>query len=214
MEKHYSENYQDLFVLNILNNKANGVFVDIGSNHPVYHNNTFLLEEYGWNGISIELDSSYNSEYSKRKCTFINSNALEIDYLKLFKNLNINKSIDYLSLDIDESSTQILNLLPFNEFIFKIITIEHDGYRHGEKYREKQRKYLSEQGYKLLFGNVFAENFNGILTEELLLKNGKLPYEDWWVYPSCFDNDILSLSIQNIFPSQIIDTLTNRKKYV
>lgn len=209
MKKHYSENYQDLFVLSILKNKQNGFFVDIGSNHPIDHNNTFLLEEYGWNGISIELDSIYNSEYTKRKCTFINSNALEINYLELFKNLNVNNYIDYLSVDIDESSTEILNLLPFESYIFKVITIEHDGYRHEEKYREKQRKYLGERGYTLLFGNVFAENFNGILTQELSLKDGKLPYEDWWIHPSIFDTTILSLTQENIFPSEIINKLTN-----
>jgi hypothetical protein len=50
-----SEAGQDLFVLAMLNNKQAGTFLEIGGNHPVYYNNTWLLEtEYAWTGVSID----------------------------------------------------------------------------------------------------------------------------------------------------------------
>jgi hypothetical protein len=210
MEKTYSENYQDLFVLYLLNKKTKGIYVDIGSNDGIHHNNTFLLEKYDWNGICIELSSDFNETYKDRKCLYLNKNALDVDYLKLFVDQKFSNIIDYLSLDIDEKSTEVLKILPFDQFKFKIITIEHDGYSHGDKYRKNQRQILKNNGYELLFGNVFAENFNGIVTDEIISKNGKLPYEDWWVNPLYFDKSVLELKQENILPSEIIIKLMNK----
>lgn len=54
-EKFYSQFGQDLFVLkNIPKDDRQKVFADIGGNHPVRGNNTYLLELNGWRGIAIE----------------------------------------------------------------------------------------------------------------------------------------------------------------
>ena len=37
-----SQAYQDLFVLKMLNYKRDGSFLEIGSNHPIIHNNTIV----------------------------------------------------------------------------------------------------------------------------------------------------------------------------
>jgi FkbM family methyltransferase len=51
----YSEYGQDAFVLrHIYKSKANGIFVDIGANHPTLNSNTYLLELNGWTGLAIE----------------------------------------------------------------------------------------------------------------------------------------------------------------
>lgn len=36
---------QDKFVLNILKNKKKGFFLEIGSNHPIKINNSYILEK-------------------------------------------------------------------------------------------------------------------------------------------------------------------------
>ena len=47
---------QDKYVLTMLKNKTNGVFLEIGSNHPIKINNSYLLEsKYDWKGISCVL---------------------------------------------------------------------------------------------------------------------------------------------------------------
>jgi len=44
----YSQAAQDLFVLKVLDNKKGGVFLEIGSSHPIIANNTYSLEtQYG-----------------------------------------------------------------------------------------------------------------------------------------------------------------------
>lgn len=50
----HSQFGQDLFVIKTLGEIQNGVFVDIGGNHPINGSNTYLLEQKGWNGIAIE----------------------------------------------------------------------------------------------------------------------------------------------------------------
>ena len=46
----------DLLVSYIFKSKKKGVYVDVGCNHPVYSNNTYLLYKKGWRGINIDLD--------------------------------------------------------------------------------------------------------------------------------------------------------------
>jgi FkbM family methyltransferase len=51
----YSEYGQDAFVLRrVYKSKANGIFVDVGANHPTLNSNTYLLELNGWSGLAME----------------------------------------------------------------------------------------------------------------------------------------------------------------
>lgn len=51
----YSQFYQDNIVYkNFFEGKKDGVFCDIGGNHPVNINNTLYFEELGWKGIAFE----------------------------------------------------------------------------------------------------------------------------------------------------------------
>ena len=52
----YSFNGIDLLVDYIFKSKKNGFYLDIGAQHPVSNNNTYLLFKKGWNGINIDLD--------------------------------------------------------------------------------------------------------------------------------------------------------------
>ena len=52
----YSFNGVDLIVDYIFKNKKKGFYLDIGAQHPVSNNNTYLLFKKGWNGINIDLD--------------------------------------------------------------------------------------------------------------------------------------------------------------
>ena len=53
--KHYSQENQDYIVYNhFFKDIINGVFCDIGGNHPLTMNNTRYFEELGWNGYVFE----------------------------------------------------------------------------------------------------------------------------------------------------------------
>lgn len=188
---------QDLFVIETMKHKRNGFYVDIGSAHCYDNNNSFLLEKnYNWKGICVEFESRYNSSYSMRNCKYYNSDALSLDYSMLFTNNELPNIIDYISLDIDDLTTELLSKIPFNNYKFKIITIEHDLYLNGEKDRNEQRKILISKGYHLLFGDVYVEMANF---------DKEKPFEDWWINPEFFEKEFIEKSTQSLlYPSEAI----------
>lgn len=198
MVQFYSDAKQDEFAANILNFKKNGYCVDIGSCHSIKSNNTYAFQELEWTSISVEIQSMYNETYSSRKNgVHLNENALEVDYKKEFEECEFPKSIDYLSLDVDALSLDVLKLLPLDEYRFKVITIEHDGYLYGDEYRELQRDILNSHGYLLLCSNVYVEQHG--------YEGRELPFEDWWIDPSEFDSNLIEkIKCDSTFPSVII----------
>ena len=52
----YSLNAVDLIINYIFKKKHNGFYLDVGCQHPISNNNTFLLFKRGWSGINIDLD--------------------------------------------------------------------------------------------------------------------------------------------------------------
>ena len=198
MTQFYSDAKQDQFAANILKFKKDGYCVDIGSCHSIISNNTYYFQEFDWTSISVEIEISYNQSYSTRKSgVHLNQNALEVNYKEVFGEYEFPQSIDYLSLDVDTLSLTILNILPLDEYRFKVITIEHDGYLYGDQYRTPQRELLTSKGYFLLCSNVYVEQpgYDG----------KEFPFEDWWIDPSEFDQNLVEkIKCENNLPSQII----------
>jgi len=52
----YAFNGVDLIIEYIFKKEKKGIYLDIGSQHPISNNNTYLLYKKGWNGINIDLD--------------------------------------------------------------------------------------------------------------------------------------------------------------
>lgn len=198
MNNFNSDAKQDQFVANILEFKKNGYCVDIGSCHSVISNNTYYFQNLDWTCISVEIESGYNSSYSTRKSgVHLNENALNVNYKEVFEENEFPKSIDYLSLDIDTLSLDVLKILPFDEYRFKVITIEHDGYLYGDEYRKAQREILTENGYLLLCSNVYVEQPG--------YEGKEYPFEDWWIDPTEFNPDLIEkIKCDSTLPSVII----------
>jgi len=187
IEKNYSQVFQDMFVLSMLDGKKDGTFLEIGGSKPFENNNTALLEqEFGWGGVSIEWNESFVQEYKQNRPTtkILCSNALEIDYeLLLLENYKGN-IIDYLQLDIEplKNTYECLLKIPFDKYQFRVITYEHDHYADiTQTYREKSRKYLLDNGYKLIANDISLD--------------GKSAFEDWWVHPDLVDQNIIEKMI-------------------
>jgi hypothetical protein len=90
----YSLSKQDEFVLSLI---PKGYYLEIGASHPINWNNTYLLEQNGWDGLSIDIDRSCLRPWQDvRKNTLIIADAMEIPYTK-------DKRIDYLSIYIEPS---------------------------------------------------------------------------------------------------------------
>ena len=198
MTQFYSDAKQDQFAANILKFKRDGYCVDIGSSNSVISNNTYYFQGLNWTSISVEIEQGYNESYSTRtNGVHLNKNALEVNYKETFEEYEFPKSIDYLSLDVDTVSLDVLRILPLDEYRFKVITIEHDGYLYGDKYREQQRNLLNSYGYLLLCSNVYVEQSG--------YEGKECPFEDWWIDPSEFDSDLIEkIKCDSTLPSVII----------
>mgnify|MGYP006091593163 FL=1 len=70
----YSLNAVDLIVDYIFKNKNNGFYLDVGSQHPISNNNTYLLFKRGWSGINIDLDKKNIDLFNTARPNNINLN--------------------------------------------------------------------------------------------------------------------------------------------
>ncbi len=182
IKENYSQSMQDLFVLTMLNGKKNGVYVEIGGDQPISISNTYLLEkEFGWMGVSFELDGdkvSYFNTIRDNKC--ICADATVYDYKFLFEERNYPKQIDYLQLDIDpaEGTLAALKVLPLDDYRFSVITYETDVYSSGADIQDEEISILESLGYQLVSKNVKCEGN---------------PYEDWWIDPAIVSEETWKL---------------------
>lgn len=183
IEKNYSEAYQDMFVLSMLNGKKKGTYLEIGAGGAYYGNNTALLEkQFEWTGVSLDISEQFVAEHTKERSNpCLLKDATTINYETFLKGLNLPENIDYLQLDCDppDITYKILLSIPFETRRFAVITYEHDFYCDSTKsYREKSRKYLEAYGYRLVAGNIAPDQWRN--------------YEDWWVHPDLVDAEILA----------------------
>jgi FkbM family methyltransferase len=61
----HGEYYEDYVLSSVLDGVASGTYVDVGANHPVENNVTFLFYERGWHGILIEPNPDFLPLYAK-----------------------------------------------------------------------------------------------------------------------------------------------------
>jgi hypothetical protein len=187
----YSQSAQDIFVEVITNKKQNGYFLEIGSNHPITHNNTYLLESnYNWKGLMVEYDNSFENLYKihRKNSIYKISDARNVDYKDIFLKNNFPLNMDYLQIDLDVDNKSTLDTLILldntllDKYKFATITFEHDIYRGNYFETQKiSRKIFEKWGYLLVFPNVRVF-FNG----------QDIPYEDWWVHPDLVDMNLIN----------------------
>ena len=63
-KKSYSISNVDLIIDRLFSNISNGIYIDVGCNHPIKYNNTYLLHKRGWTGINIDLDKKSINEFN------------------------------------------------------------------------------------------------------------------------------------------------------
>jgi|UniRef100_A0A6C0CBV8 hypothetical protein len=190
---------QDKFVLNVLNNKKNGYFLEIGSNHPIDTNNSYLLEiEYDWKGIMIEYDNNFLPLYKQFRPNSIHviNDARAVDYKNLFEQNNFPTSLDYLQIDLEVTNGSTMETLQkldneiLDTYKFATVTFEHDIYHTNfANTRLESRKIFKKRGYICIFEDINNRGVN--------------PYEDWYVHPDLVNMEYVNKLIEN-----------NKSKYV
>lgn len=196
----YSQAHQDEFVYtllyNLLDKQDNGYYLEIGAGHPISINNSYHFERnLNWFGVSIDISKENSSLWHAiRKNPLLIEDATQSDYREILEPFP--QVIDYLSLDVDGYYDTVLEKVLLSDHAFKIITIEHDFYRYGDSFREKERKILTSLGYHLLCPDVSY------------LGN---TFEDWWINPSAFSptlfSSLASLNLKGMDHNQIIQII-------
>jgi len=183
IDRNYSEAFQDMFVLTLLDGKKNGTYLEIGAGYPFYGNNTYLLEsKFNWKGISLDITyESIERYFRDRNNIAVCRDATQINYIDLLEEINFPRNIDYLQLDCDPSSVtyDILTKIPFHKYKFAIITYEHDHCTDKiQSYKLKSREYLLSEGYELILSNIAPHDDRD--------------YEDWYVHPDLVSRKIIN----------------------
>ena len=170
---------QEEFVLDLLEDKKGGYYVELGAFHSKNGSNTNILEnKFDWKGVSFEIKEEFRKEFNENRSNPCMGDALDFNYISYFEENLFPKQIDYLQVDIDSgykldgrpdgsayTSLHGLLAVPLNSYRFTIITFEHDSnmYWRNNVMRDIQREILDSLGYSLV-----------VRTES----------EDWWVDPS------------------------------
>lgn len=164
--KSYAQSGQDKFAYEVLGRKTDGTFLDVGAGHVTEKSNSYGLEQIGWRGLCIDL--APQGDVLKRGA-FLPADATVISWGSLLLKFGLWPLIDYLSIDVDRATVNVLKRLPLDELKFNVITIEHDQYLVGDGPRAEMRDILKRAGYDLVCADVHDQG---------------LAYEDWWCEPA------------------------------
>ncbi len=199
-KNYFSFSGVDILIQNIFRNKKNGHYIDIGCQHPIRNNNTFLLHKKGWSGINVDLDqgnidlfnSSRPSDYNV--CIAVSDKVSEVDLFYFHEKSPIN-TIDKKTSQFQSAKVQSIK---------KVKTNTLDNIIQSSNYADKKFDLLTVdvEGHELqvLLGlNCSKYNPDVIVVEFLDLTVSKL--------------EIKNLSIENIINSEIYKYLIS-KNYI
>lgn len=165
--KTYSQIGQDTFALKLLG--KSGFFLDFGCGDGESYpcgNNTLLLEQNGWDGLSFDIDQSSINKFNSNRTTTAICSDLSANLRETLEQSKCPKLIDYFSFDVDEATDAVFDAFPFEEYQCRFVSFEHNLYLPQYRgLKERSQDIFFKHGYKLLVDNVC---FNG------------RPVEDWY----------------------------------
>ena len=199
-KNYFSFSGVDILIQNIFRNKKKGFYIDIGCQHPIKNNNTFLLYKKGWTGINVDLDQSNIDLFNSSRPSDYNLNIAvsnkvsEVDLFYFHDKSPINT--------IDEKTSKFQNAKV--QSIKKVKTNTLNNIIQTSNYSEKKFDFLSidVEGHELqvLQGLDFSKYSPDVIVVEYLdLSVKKL--------------EIKNLSVENVINSEIYKYLIS-KEYV
>lgn len=163
-----SQALQDLFALTVCGEQ--GYWLEIGAGHPIKANNTYLLEQQGWQGYSLELTDVTAAWQGQRQTVPVITDALEFDYYDLPRH-----DWDYLSIDIEPAAHtyHCLRRIIQAGHRFRAVTFEHDLYADpdNQHIQKAALEFLESYGYRRYIKNVSR------------VDRPEIVFEDWYVGP-------------------------------
>lgn len=188
-----SKEGQDILVHKLFGYQK-GLFLDIGCGKPVKGNNTYALERLGWSGLLFDWEEDPAS-FLKRKATYFKVDVTSSEFVDILSRESP-RDVDYISLDVEESSEAALKNILDNNIKFKVMTFEHNSHADRGSVRDSSRELLFEAGYKILFGDVRMMCRSDTLIgdgprDEMRLIRNWGTFEDWWINPDFFGEELV-----------------------
>ncbi len=122
-KKSYSISNVDLVIDRIFRHQKKGTYVDVGCNHPIKYNNTYLLYKRGWRGINVDLDERSINDFNKIRPEDCNIKALISDKVQL-KNVFIYHSRSAINT-VSEGLVNSRKNKPKQKIIMKSTTLNN-----------------------------------------------------------------------------------------
>jgi len=199
-KKYFSFSGVDVVLENIFKNQHKGIYIDVGCQHPIKNNNTYLLYKKGWEGINVDLDKDnidlFNASRSKDNNfnKALSSDVNDVDLYFYHKKSPIN-TINKRTSEFQKAKVSSIK---------KIKTDTLDNIILNTKYKDSSFDLLSidVEGHELevLKGfNLVKFSPNVIVVEYLDLNVSKL--------------EIKNLSIEDILDTEIYKYLIS-KNYI
>lgn len=163
---------QDRLVLELLDNKKNGFFVDLAARYWHRGSNSFALETYhDWQGICIEPDNIFarglvlnrtclticNNPVSEKNGDLVRFNykiggsrskgnedndKITVTLNEILRASNAPAHMDYLSLDVEDHEMAVLSRFDFQKYRFNVLSVERPV--------QSLHELLSRHGYRWL----------------------------------------------------------------
>ena len=193
---------QDLFVLNELNFKKNGFFVEFGATNGINGSNTYLLEnKFNWRGILAEPAKIFYDELNKNRKCFIETNLVwknSKSRLLFHEDFagglsTIKKFIDHDTQIRKKNKEYILETISLNDLLVKYNAPKIIDYlsidTEGSEFNILNNFDFNKYKFRIITSeHNFTPNKNKI--HKLLTKNGYVKkhsslvsfVDDWYVY--------------------------------
>jgi len=215
----FSTEQQDEFVANVFRFKENGIFLDVGSAHPIVANNTYALElNFNWTGYCFDLyrimpgywngkdkvwvDSNW---YDQRQAPWCQLDVTSEEFTIFLKNhFPKGTIVDYISVDVDMPDRSLsliaLERILNSEIEFKCLTFEHELHKWGHTYKEAAADLLRKRGFVCIIENT--RMYGGGMLPDAQQYN-----EDWWVHKDHFDQAVLDFYARNMYYFDAVQAL-------
>ena len=201
-KKSFSLSSVDLIIERVFSNFKDGIYLDIGCNHPIKYSNTYLLFKKGWKGINVDLDKDSIKQFNLMRKDDHNVNALITSKDNEEKDLyfyHSRSAINTISKDLAEkrenkpkkikklkgiSINTLIERSPFQNKKINLLSIDIENYEYEALKEFKFDKYnidviVSEvtdvDSSKLeLFNNSLEKIMNSKIYKLLTRNNYKL----------------------------------------
>ena len=125
-KKSYSYGGCDLLINYLFREQPKGFYIDIGCQHPVSNNNTYLLHKRGWTGINIDLDDAnielfnYYRSNDINICACLSSNFSEKDLYYFHSGSPINSLEKKTVINKSNYTVKTINTVTLDSVLQKI----------------------------------------------------------------------------------------------